>query len=128
VLDEPQATHELFRRLDSTRPALAHECRGVALPILVEQGAHELARRYLGDPAAHVRAHAEILALNLEGEPPGRVRDSAVRRYARSVRLVLDVLVATGEPDAARSTRELALTAVEATDTRNEVATQLPTA
>lgn len=128
VLGEPQATHELFRRLDARQPALAHECGHVALPTLVEQGDHELARRYLGDPAAYVRRHAEIAALTLEGEPAARVVDCVVRRYARRVRLVLDVLVAVGENDAARGAREQALAAVEAAGIRAAVAARLPAA
>jgi hypothetical protein len=126
ALGEPHATHDLFRRLDSAHPALAHECRNVALPVLVEQGDHELARRYLGDPETFVRGCAEIVALALEHAPAGRVREAVTRRYADDVRLLLDVLVAVGERDAARSARELALAAVADAGVRDEVAVRVP--
>jgi hypothetical protein len=129
MLDEPEATHDLFRSLDLTQPELARECLGVALPVLVARGDHLLAWRHLGDPAAFVRRRAEIVAVTLkhEDEPTGRVREGVARRYADAVGMLLRVLVGVGEYDAARSARELALTAVEDAGLRDEVAAQLPT-
>jgi hypothetical protein len=107
ALGEERATHDLFVRMDVQMPALAEQCADLALPALAAAEDWPLARRYLGDPVARVKA----LAANLNGYTQELVRTgntssapallSFVLNYTKEVRLIADVLRRQGEEEVA---------------------------
>jgi hypothetical protein len=129
-LEDEKGTYELFLKLQSTSPALAQECAGLAIPALVKAKDFRLARTFIDDPAAKIQKWSTVLnedIADLAKEPPrdAPVQEAYVHIYAERVGLLLAVLNGVGEREQAESFKEIALASVESTPVREAVATVL---
>lgn len=114
ALGEERATHDLFVRMDVQMAQLAQQCADLALPALVAAEDYALARRYLGDPVARVKA----LAANLDAYTQELVKTggtssapallSFVLNYTKEVRLVVEVLRRQDEEELAAQASQAA--------------------
>jgi hypothetical protein len=128
ALAEASFAVDLFAELDATAPDTAADCAIAAHDLLVRQGRHDLARRYLTDPVGKVGRLAQVLQMRLNLRPLGldeRAREDrrreAVRDYATGVREILLLLAGPEDGALAEATRRRALEGVAWGHVRDEV-------
>ena len=133
ALGEERATHDLFVRIDIQAPQLAGQCADLALPAIVAAEDFTLASRYLGDPAARVRALAANLNAYTEelvkkgGTSSAPVLLSFVLNYTKEVQLVVDVLRRQDEYELAEQVAQAALDGLKSDALRDAVQREFET-
>ena len=129
-LGEARETYDLFRTLSARQPALAEECRHLAVDAIVETGDFDLASRCLPPPECHLLWLSERLNADLEPKtvPAATAlqrREIYVQNYCSDVRAALCILKGLGKKDAARAALEWAIALVESKAARLMVAQEL---
>jgi hypothetical protein len=123
-------TYELFRRLLKAKPALARDCRDLAVEAIVEAKDFKLASKQLPHPEEFLlwlseRLNDDLTRKGVSRKTAIRRREAYVHNYCRDVRTALKILRGLGNFQAAEATREWAIALVAPRQARSMVALTL---
>jgi hypothetical protein len=113
-LVETQATSELFKGIDNSNPQFASKVADLADKALIQSKDYALARKYLGDPMAHLatakRNFGEgIEFANSSAKHPATTREVTTNLFVEHVMEIITVLRETGDKELARKVQTEAL-------------------
>ena len=116
-LGEPQATVELFKKIDAANPAFAAEIYNGTNRTLIAEGEYALAGKYMRDPSEQLASARDTFELNLKH---GRAEDAARMFTDEMVRLIT-VLKESGDRQRALEIQAQALKVVDSPQIRDAV-------
>lgn len=122
-LGEPQATVELFKKIDAANPDFAASIYSGASRRLVSAGEYALARKYMRDPSEQLDLSRRSLALaqSHQGELPPSALRASERMFAEEMVRVITVLEKTGDHERALEIQAEALKLVDSPEIRDAV-------
>lgn len=116
-LGEPQATVELFKKIDAASPSFAAEIYHGADRALVDAKEYALVSEYMRDPSEQLATALNLFEINQKIMPAGR----AERRFTDEMVRLITVLKETGDRQRALEIQTQALKVVDSPEIRDAV-------